>query len=393
MKKVPESDQLKDFEKAGQITDIVREGIANKQLDTESLVGLIADCSDTGEFLQRITSEEEFERIDAELQKAFDKRNPQRLVARIEARRVQKRRRTLWLTTGVSFSVAAAILVMALLAPWNESPGAGLVSTEDVKSVAAYSSGITAPTLIIADSGVVTLAEDGDRRILAAQYSGSDSAAATTATTQRLILPAQSTYTVLLSDGSEVMLNAGSELTYPSSFGEGAREVTLRGEAFFTVAKSDKPFIVTTGSSYVKVYGTMFNVNAATKGVVKTILVDGSVSVGFTGGEEIMVVPEQMAVLDNSTRSTMVTNIDSNSMLGWRDGYFRCIDCPFTDLIEELSVWYGVDFTYLSSDFTDRNINISVRRSNPIERVLTLIENTVNVKFKTEGGRYRIERT
>ena len=51
----------------------------------------------------------------------------------------------------------------------------------------------------------------------------------------------------IVSDGTTVWLNAGSSLTYDSTFNKNIREVVLTGEAFFDVAKNkNKPFIIHT---------------------------------------------------------------------------------------------------------------------------------------------------
>lgn len=62
-----------------------------------------------------------------------------------------------------------------------------------------------------------------------------------------------------LPDASEVMLNAGSEITFNKKHWEGHRRVTLQGEAFFKVAKG-KTFTVETEAGEVTVLGTQFNV-------------------------------------------------------------------------------------------------------------------------------------
>ena len=69
---------------------------------------------------------------------------------------------------------------------------------------------------------------------------------------------------IVLSDGTQITLNAGSSIEFPESF-EGApvREVTLNGEAFFEVAKNpNKPFLIKTEGVTTKVLGTSFNVNS-----------------------------------------------------------------------------------------------------------------------------------
>jgi ferric-dicitrate binding protein FerR (iron transport regulator) len=51
-----------------------------------------------------------------------------------------------------------------------------------------------------------------------------------------------------LPDGSHIVLNAGSKLTYPDRFRNGTREMTLQGEAFFKVVRDEeRPFLVHTG--------------------------------------------------------------------------------------------------------------------------------------------------
>src|SRR5690606_14575437 len=68
---------------------------------------------------------------------------------------------------------------------------------------------------------------------------------------------------LMLSDGSNVWLDAGSTLKYPIAFIGAERKVEITGEAYFEVAKNpDMPFYVTHEDVNIKVLGTHFNVNA-----------------------------------------------------------------------------------------------------------------------------------
>lgn len=67
------------------------------------------------------------------------------------------------------------------------------------------------------------------------------------------------TKNIVLPDASEVVLNAGSKITYLKKGWEGSREVSLDGEAFFHVSKGQK-FEVVTDQGTVAVLGTQFNV-------------------------------------------------------------------------------------------------------------------------------------
>lgn len=96
-------------------------------------------------------------------------------------------------------------------------------------------------------------------------------------------VPAGQRVEVTLSDGTHIWLNARSEFSYPASFNGNTREVRLKGEAFFDVAKDrNKKFIVNTGRCEVEVLGTQFNVEAYNENEFSTALIQGSVKVTDT---------------------------------------------------------------------------------------------------------------
>ena len=67
-----------------------------------------------------------------------------------------------------------------------------------------------------------------------------------------------------LTDGSTVWLQSGSTLAYDSSFGAESRNVKLRGEGFFDIAKDpERPFTVEVEGLRIRVHGTKFNVNTS----------------------------------------------------------------------------------------------------------------------------------
>ncbi|OZI06140.1 hypothetical protein BWI93_21790 [Siphonobacter sp. BAB-5385] len=72
--------------------------------------------------------------------------------------------------------------------------------------------------------------------------------------------------TLTLQDGSSIILNPGSRLSYPVQFAADKREVYLSGEALFEVAKNPKqPFFVYANELIAKVLGTSFKVRAFPK--------------------------------------------------------------------------------------------------------------------------------
>ena len=71
-------------------------------------------------------------------------------------------------------------------------------------------------------------------------------------------VPKGSMYRVILADGSHVILNAMSTLTYPLAFNQDSREVTLSGEGYFDIVKKNQagkriPFTLHTAQQQVSV--------------------------------------------------------------------------------------------------------------------------------------------
>lgn len=98
----------------------------------------------------------------------------------------------------------------------------------------------------------------------------------------------------VLSDGSVITLSSKAELTYPEEFEGDERRVSLKGEAFFDIARNEeKPFIIDLPENvFVKVLGTSFTIKTGenqTEVVVKT----GKVQFGTKGNTVILIAGEQ----------------------------------------------------------------------------------------------------
>ncbi len=86
---------------------------------------------------------------------------------------------------------------------------------------------------------------------------------------------------IILPDGTEVWLNSGSKLTYPTVFSGKNRVVNLSGEAFFDVKKySGSEFIVRVPDLDIRALGTQFNVKSyPDEDIIETFLLEGKVVV------------------------------------------------------------------------------------------------------------------
>jgi transmembrane sensor len=112
---------------------------------------------------------------------------------------------------------------------------------------------------------------------------------------------------VRLSDGTEVMLNAGSSLRYSNDYNSLNRDLVLEGEAYFKVAKNvNLPLVVNAGNIIIKATGTEFNVKAySDEGIIETTLAKGEVEISQKGNNDknriLILGPSQKAIYASKT--------------------------------------------------------------------------------------------
>ena len=154
---------------------------------------------------------------------------------------------------------------------------------------------------------------------------------------------------IYLPDGSEVWLNAESEITFPEKFSNEKREVVLEGEAFFNVIKNlNQPFIVKTGKVSTTVLGTSFNVKAfENEPTIYVALKNGRVKVELedeAGKEAMFLEPGEALKYNKSNAMALKEEFDQEMLLAWKDGVIVFKDAGFDEIIKTLSRWYGVQF-------------------------------------------------
>lgn len=155
-----------------------------------------------------------------------------------------------------------------------------------------------------------------------------------------------------LPDGSIAYLNSGSTLSYPASYDKKERQVTLVGEAYFSVKHDpEHPFIVSVSHDRlkVKVLGTEFNVRAYEKeDVVQTTLVSGAVNIVMEEDEGKTSVrnlyPSEKAIYDLTDKTLEVMNVDVEGEIAWKDGRLVFKETPLPEVLGCLANFYNVDF-------------------------------------------------
>lgn len=361
---------------AEQITSVMRSGEKCSSLsDFPELKDWLENDETAVVVTQKLSSAEQLTECCVNFDRQERRREVERLI--ISMRRKQRRN----LIIKVAGSVAAALLAVTFLLTMPEN-------SSDIGEIAAAK-----PMLVLGDGENVDLTVVSDRigEIVKSENRIIYSSATKTVDTSynTLIVPKLYTYNIELSDGTLVCLNANSELRYPVEFRGGVREVFLKGEGFFKVAKSGQPFIVKTGDVSVKVYGTQFNINSYSTDMVSTVLVEGSVGVSASGVETMM-KPDQMLTVGSNGR-VVITDVDVSKYTAWMSGEIVCQNEPLSSLLQKISRWYGVEFSYNDAV---KNIEVTTSLSNdlPLDEVVNAIRITANVKIlKVNSEKYMIE--
>jgi transmembrane sensor len=197
-------------------------------------------------------------------------------------------------------------------------------------------------------------------------------------------------FTLVLSDGTNVYMNAGSTLQYPEAFTGSERLVKLTGEAYFKVVHNSKsPFRVQVRNQIIEDIGTSFNVNAYSDEVITSVtLIEGSAKVK-KNGNEIIIKPGQKALTSDGSDHISVKLADIESDLAWRSDLFHFDDMQLSVALKQIARWYDLDIEYEGA-IPSKTINGEIYRNMNGAQILTILKN-LGVNFTFEGKKLTIK--
>ena len=204
----------------------------------------------------------------------------------------------------------------------------------------------------------------------------------------KLTTPIGGEYSLVLSDGTKVFLNADSELKYPVEFSDGKRIVDLKGEAYFEVHKDSlRPFVVRMNGAEVTVLGTSFNVNTyGDDGQIYTTLVNGSVRVSsMKNKQEEILKPGMQSVMNVQSGLLTVRKVDVEPYVAWREGRFVFRAMTLDLIMRQLQRWYDFEVFYQNPELKDYEFRGVIKRDMDLDKVLSVIKATTNVDFEVKG--------
>jgi ferric-dicitrate binding protein FerR (iron transport regulator) len=202
----------------------------------------------------------------------------------------------------------------------------------------------------------------------------------------RFVVPLGQTSELQLPDGTWVWMNSGSVLTYSTDFSPANRNVTLDGEAFFSVTKdADHPFNVKTSLVNIKVLGTSFNVEAYNdnRQEVNTTLVSGKVEIDDLNNKKIgELIPGQIARYNKQNGTVNIDMTDTSFYTSWKNGFIMFNNTPLEEISQKMERWYNVKIVFGNQQIKSLRYSGTILRGKPIDQILEIMKLTADIQYK-----------
>ncbi|MBS1946425.1 MAG: FecR family protein [Bacteroidetes bacterium] len=220
---------------------------------------------------------------------------------------------------------------------------------------------------------------------------------------------------LILPDGTKVWLNAGSRLTYDSSYNKNIREVSLSGEGFFDVVKNkERPFIIHASNINIKVLGTEFNVRSyPNEKTTEAALIRGSIEVTFKNkpAKKIILKPNEKIIVENviqgketgdagNNRPAKMKDIADEVAIkaltheqktgdiietSWVENKLVFQDESFEDIARQLERWYGVTITFQNKQLKENHLTGSFKNET-IRQALDALKFTAPFNYSIDSN-------
>lgn len=210
-------------------------------------------------------------------------------------------------------------------------------------------------------------------------------------TVTAIVAPIGSQTYVTLPDSSTIWLNAGSKILFNSGFGRSNRNITLNGEAFFNVEKSEVPFKVTTPHYDIAVLGTAFNVRAYDDDQAQvTTLVRGSLRVNNirtgSGVKAALLRPGQRLTLmknDDISKQTVALEegVDIAAETDWKDGWLSVRSESLEAFARKLERLYDITIHFEDDELKNYRYTGKIKQLS-LEQVLKALALTSPIEFE-----------
>lgn len=180
-----------------------------------------------------------------------------------------------------------------------------------------------------------------------------------------------------LTDGSRIVLNANSHLSYTwSGFGVNGQQIDiyLEGEAWFDIEPStgQKPRLlrVHTQDGIVQVTGTVFTVQTSSRGT-RAVLKKGEIQItqesalhGVGNRQRAILEPGEMAQFFSETDQIRIENVNPEIYTSWVRDVWTFEQTPLNEIATRIETVFGVDVKITTTDLKERTLSGTIASTN-----------------------------
>lgn len=211
------------------------------------------------------------------------------------------------------------------------------------------------------------------------------------------------TSTLVLPDGSKVILEKDSKLFYPEKFKGDFRKVILEGNAFFEITKNpEKPFYVYSGEIITKVLGTSFTIKKNQQsGDIEVAVMTGKVIVENTKKaknissetvNEVILTPNEKVVFSKTNEKLLESIVEKpiiivkNKEEYEKPEAFIFDEQNLSNILSKLQTAYGVEIVVQNKEILNCPVTADLGTESLFSKI-EILNTLLNSSSKTEGSR------
>lgn len=195
------------------------------------------------------------------------------------------------------------------------------------------------------------------------------------------------TMSITLPDSTKVWLNRYASITYPKTFADDHRIVSISGEAYFEVAHDiSRPFTVDGKWLNVTVLGTKFNFNSSEDKENTVSLLEGKIEVTPGNNKDGVVLSPGQKVQFNPQNGRMsISQVNTALDAVWHNRLIRFHNATIAEIAADLEELYNVEITIRNSVDNSRTYSGSTVYYQSVDSTLEALSETIPFDFSYHG--------
>lgn len=194
-------------------------------------------------------------------------------------------------------------------------------------------------------------------------------------------------YRVVLGDGTTVWLNSETELRYPVNFSSANREVFVKGEAYFDVAKeANKPFLVHFDDRQIRVLGTKFNVESYQGEQNDWVTLEEGAIQLTAENKELKLSPNKQAVIDNARGSLEMKTVDASVYSAWKDQVYLYKGATLRTIINDFERDFDIHVSCEEEAVLQEKFSLKISSRLSFEAIFSALEKTNELEIEIENN-------